>query len=222
MVLHHKKCPPGVICIENVSLFFLTIVVFIAFYLIYVYMMKQPPTKNIGQQPQFQSQSQKIVIQDERNGYGPGYGPGYGLGYGNDVLMNPYVPPLRDEGYFVPPFTTYSRPLVPINVSTSVRALDTNYRQVGLLTPVGGGRDDKILPLMGRPLLTNRSMWQYYSMSNQNNSVKLPIRKGGRSCTNENGCNELMNGENVFVEGYNQAFRVTLYDNDSIRYIPYL
>jgi Family of unknown function (DUF5755) len=214
MALHHKKCPPGVICIENVSLFFLTIVVFIAFYLIYVYMMKQP-TKNISQQPQNQSQSQKIVIQDERNS-------GYGFGYGNDVLMNPYVPPLRDEGYFVPPLTTYSRPLVPINVSTSVRALDTNYRQVGLLTPVGGGSDDKILPLMGRPLLTNRSMWQYYSMSNQNNSVKLPIRKGGRSCTNENGCNELMNGENVFVEGYNQAFRVTLYDNDSIRYIPYL
>jgi hypothetical protein len=214
MALHHKKCPPGVICIENVSLFFLTIVVFIAFYLIYVYVMKQP-TKNISQQPQIQSQSQKIVIQDERNS-------GYGYGYGNDVLMNPYVPPLRDEGYFVPPFTTYSRPLVPINVSTSVRALDTNYRQVGLLTPAGGGSDDKILPLMGRPLLTNRSMWQYYSMSNQNNSVKLPIRKGGRSCTNENGCNELMNGESVFVEGYNQAFRVTLYDNDSIRYIPYL
>ncbi len=202
-----KKCPPGVICIENVSMFFLAIVLFIAFYLIYVFMMKH---KQYNIPPQIQSQ--KIVIQDDRTS-------GFGFGFGNDVLMNPYVPPLRDERYFVPT----NRPIMPINISTSVTAIDTNYRQVGLLTPVGSSSgQDKILPLMGRPLLTNRSMWQYYSMSDQNNSVKLPIRKGGRSCTNENGCNEMMSGESVFVEGYNQAFKVTLYDNDSIRYIPYL
>lgn len=200
-----KKCPPGVICIENVSMFFLAIILFIAFYLIYVFMMKH---KQYNIPPQIQSQ--KIVIQDDRTS---------GFGFGNDVLMNPYVPPLRDERYFVPT----NRPIMPINISTSVTAIDTNYRQVGLLTPVGSSSgQDKILPLMGRPLLTNRSMWQYYSMSDQNNSVKLPIRKGGRSCTNENGCNEMMSGESVFVEGYNQAFKVTLYDNDSIRYIPYL
>jgi hypothetical protein len=206
-----KKCPPGVICIENVSMFFLTIVLLIAVYLIYVFMVKNRQAI-YSHNPSPQIQSQKIVIQDDRMS-------GYGYGFGNDVLMNPYVPPLRDERYFVPSI----RPVMPINVSTSVSAIDTNYRQVGLLTPVGSvSGQDKILPLMGRPLLTNRSMWQYYSMSDQNNSVKLPIRKGGRSCTNENGCSEMMSGESVFVEGYNQAFKVTLYDNDSIRYIPYL
>ena len=75
---------------------------------------------------------------------------------------------------------------------------------------------------MGRPLLTNRSKNQYYTMSDKFNAVKLPISKGGRSCTNEYGCNELYNGDSVYVEGYQDAFKVTIYENSGPNYIPYL
>ena len=44
----------------------------------------------------------------------------------------------------------------------------------------------------------------------------------GRSCTSEYGCEELMNGDVVYVEGYKDAFKVTIYENSEPRYIPYL
>ena len=132
----------------------------------------------------------------------------------SDPLLNPYAPPLSDERYIRTPG------LVPINVSTNVGAVDTNYRQMGILTATNS--KGKILPLMGRPVFTNRDKWQYYTMSDQNNSVKLPISRNGRSCTNEYGCDRLFNGDTVYVEGLNEAHRITIYDNDTIKYLPFL
>ena len=79
-----------------------------------------------------------------------------------------------------------------------------------------------ILPLMGRSLITNRDKWQFYTMSDTNNSVKLPVSNRGKSCTNEYGCDNIYNGDTVYVEGYNDAFKATVYENNNIRYIPYL
>lgn len=128
-----------------------------------------------------------------------------------DVLMNPYAPPLRNERY-----------LMPINVSTNAGAVDTSYRQVGMLTPLNGTSKEKILPLMGRPLFVSRDKWQYYTMSDQNNSIKLPISRNGRSCMTEYGVDKLYNGDTVYVEGYNQAFKITMYENEVIKYLPYI
>ena len=75
---------------------------------------------------------------------------------------------------------------------------------------------------MGRPLFVNRDKWQYYTMTDQNNSIKLPIVRGGRSCTNEYGCDKLYNGDTIYVEGYNEAFKTTIYDSDTVRYLPFL
>ena len=52
--------------------------------------------------------------------------------------------------------------------------------------------------------------------------IKLPLTYKGRSCTNEYGCDKLYNGDTVYVEGYNDAFKTTVYENDIMRYIPYL
>ena len=112
--------------------------------------------------------------------------------------------------------------LIPINVSTNPGAVDTNYRQLGLLTPVHGKSKDNILPLMGRPLFTNRDKWQYYSTSNQHNNVKLPLVKNGRSCTNEYGCDQLFSGDIVYVEGANEKYKVTMYENSTMRYLPFI
>ena len=209
-----KKCPPGIICIENVTMVF----IFIAIGLILMYIWNQPSR-------QLQPPSQQIVIKEESREINGGWGGGMGGGGGGvymrpnvaytnqpgDVLLNPYAPPLRDERY-----------LVPINVSTNVGAVDTTYRQVGMLTPLRGGNKDKILPLMGRPLFVSRDKWQYYTMSDQNNSIKLPISRNGRSGTTEYGVDKLYNGDTVYVEGYDQAFKITTYDNEVIKYLPFV
>ena len=122
--------------------------------------------------------------------------------YPNDVLLNPYTPPLRNEQFF--------------NIPTNIGAIDSNYRQVGILTPLN--YPNRILPLMGRPLFTNRDKWQFYTFSD--NNIKLPMVYQGKSCTNEYGCNNLYNNDMVYVEGYKEGFKVTTYDNDTIKYIP--
>ena len=79
-----------------------------------------------------------------------------------------------------------------------------------------------ILPLMGRPLFSNRDKWNFYTMSDKNNMIKLPVTVKGKSATNEYGVDNLYNGDTVYVEGYNDAFKVTVYDNQVQRYIPFL
>ena len=206
-----KKCPPGVICVENYSMFFFILCIIIVGYLIYINMKGQQHI-NISN-----NSSEKIVVKDTpQQGWLPSWP------YNNlDPLLNPYAPPLRDERYFIP---TRGIPLgaVPINISTNVGAVDTAYRQVGILTPLNGKSKDNILPLMGRPLFTNRDKWQYYSTSNQHNNVKLPVSRSGRSCTNEYGCDKLYNGDSVYIEGANEAYKVTIYDNDTIKYLPFI
>ena len=216
-----KKCPPGIICIENLTFGLIVVILVIICYLGYVSFYKMQNT----------NQSTKIIIKqrDQERESNPAFG-GFGFftrpnyAYTNlpgDVLMNPYVPPLRDERYLMPELSLTPPGRVPINVSTNVGAVDTSYRQVGIMTPLNGN-NAKILPLMGRPLFVNRDKWQYYTMSDQNNSIKLPVSRNGRSCTNEYGCDKVYNGDTVYVEGYNEAFKITIYDNDTIRYLPFL
>jgi hypothetical protein len=217
-----KKCPPGVICIENYSMFFIIMCIFIIIYLLYRTTNKQNVV--INNKP-----SEKIIIksnQIKKDNGGSFFNWLPSWPYNNfvppdDPLINPYNPPLSDERYFIPP-PGIPPGAVPINVSTNIGAVDTVYRQVGILTPVKGNSKDNILPLMGSPLFVNRDMWNYYTTSNQHNNVKLPIRRNGKSCTNEYGCDKIYNGDIVYVEGANEAYKATIYDNSTIKYLPFI
>ena len=206
-----KKCPPGVLCIENMTLFMTLIIIGLVVYII---------TRRM---PSAQQDNVKVVeerVVENRVVVDPGiYTRARTMGgYTNgveDVLLNPYAPPLRDQRVVM---TNDVRGGVPINIAT--QSVDANYRQVGLLTRLNGPQT--ILPLMGRPLFTNRDKWNFYTQSDQNNSVKLPITFKGKSCTNEYGCDDVSNGDTVYVEGYNDAFKVTIYDNAQSKYLPFI
>jgi hypothetical protein len=210
-----KKCPPGVICVENVSMILLLFCFLIVFYLIYANMGGKNVVVN-------NNPSEKIVINESKRG-GLGFFPGFPyFGPPTDPLLNPYNPPLSDERYFIPSFNPIPPGAVPINVSTNPGAVDTVYRQLGILTPLHGSAKKNILPLMGRPLFTNRDMWNYYSTSNQHNNIKLPLSKGGRSCTDEYGCDRLYTGDIIHIDGLNEKYKVTIYDNSVMRYLPFV
>jgi hypothetical protein len=219
-----KKCPPGVICVENITLFLLLIILLVFIFFIYMNSNKNIIVKDTNQ----------ITVENKHdlpNGSGwfnsmiPSW-PYNNLP--NDVLLNPYSAPYRDERYLVPEINNMSplamRNAVPINVSTNIGATPTNtsYRQMGIITPLNGASKDNILPLMGRPLFTNRDKWQYYTISNQHNNVKLPISFKGRSALNDYGVDQIFDGDTIYVEGYNEPFRVTVYENDTIRYLPFV
>ena len=149
-----KKCRPGMICVENVTLVVLLICIGIFGYYYVSNGTREQPTKII-----YQPTPQQIN----------------------------YQPPIQ-------------------------------YRQVGILTPLNGKETNNILPLMGRHI--RRGQWNYYTISNQHNNVKLPISLRGKSALGERGVDEISNGDSVFVEGVFDAYKATVYDNDTLRYMP--
>ena len=215
-----KKCPPGVFCVENVTLFLLIIIFIVLGYLIYVNVQK-PNSETINIQQKVESREMPAPRQGLSRFFG--FLPSWP--YNNlprDVLLDPYAAPYRDERYFVPELSYIPPGTIPINVSTNIGAVDTNYRQMGIITPLNGVHKDNILPLMGRPLYTNRNKWQYYTISNQHNNVKLPISFKGKSALNDYGVDQIFSGDTIYVEGYDDAFRATVYENDTIKYLPFI
>lgn len=118
-----------------------------------------------------------------------------------DEMYDPYVPPYRDDSYVyrvAPVPTVYVGPVI-------------EYRQIGLLTPTRGPTEDRLLPLMGRPLYRSGTKWQYYTMSNGHTPLKLPIHVRGKVATNDYGVDELDTGDHVHVEGHKEPFEVRSY-----------
>ena len=194
-----KKCIPGLFCIENMTLFLLFVIIVILIYLYHSQIIKPHmvstayPT-SITMIPLAPVTPLALAPISTRN----------------DPLQSEYAPPLKTESYGL-----------PINIKT--RGVESNYSQFGILTR-SGGSETMILPLMGRRSSSGRDKYQYYTMTNSagNINTKLPVSVGGRSCTSDMGCNEIFNNDNVYVEGYNDTFNATIYENALYSYIPLL
>ena len=196
------KCLPNMFCIRNTTIFFIVILSAIGIYFFYSNYSKVVITPQPSMATQMSVSPLFMMPSRVAN---------------SDVLEDPYAPPLRNDSYFGG--SNMMMPMaagVPINVRTQGPPINTNYRQVGLLTRING--KETILPLMGRPLQKNRDKWQFYTMSDKNNSVKLPISFKKKSCTGEYGCDNIYNGDTVYVEGYKDAFQATIYDNAVMEY----
>ena len=195
-----KKCIPGVFCIENMTLFllFITIILFVYFY-----------NSLLRQQTQTGNDTKVIIVAPQNTNAGMTIG-----GLSSRTILEP---PLRNDSVYLP---KHYRVGIPINMETRSTGMD--YTQIGILTR-NQGQEPLILPLMGRQPLTGRDKWQYYTISNTGNmNTKLPVSLNGKSCTGEYGCDVLNNGDTVYVEGYNNTFSVTIYENSLFQYIPYL
>ena len=201
-----KKCIPGVICIENMTLFLLFVLFVLVIYLYYVHVVKLSNG----------SENQKVVILQPQGHLAT-------ISARRDPIDDPYSPPMRsDSGFYQSDMLDIrGTPGIPVNVRT--RGMDTNYQQVGILTRATGHTGDLILPLMGRRSMSGRDKWQFYTMSTTGNlNTKLPVSLNGKSCTSEYGCDDINNGDIVYVEGYSDTFRVTKYENNLFQYIPAL
>lgn len=191
-----KKCIPGVLCIENMTLFLLFFILVVLLYL-YFTTLSQP----------------KIVVINNT---------------GSKDLGGMNEPPQNNSLFMQPAITNDAMRIpngaipngaIPVNIES--RGPSPSYTQIGILTRSSGG--DLILPLMGRRLTSGRDKLQYYTISNTGNmNTKLPISKNGKSCTGEYGCDEIYDGDTVYVEGYSDTFRATIYENSRFNYIPYL
>ena len=101
-----RKCPPGVFCIDNITLLILICIAMAVIYIIY------NQTKNLSS-----SETNKLVVV-ERNNNPYFTNPNYQMSRNRgQIYLNPYSPPLKRNPFF-PPNSQDVRG-VPINISTS-------------------------------------------------------------------------------------------------------
>lgn len=196
-----KKCIPGVVCIENVTLIFIILFLILLFYIWYSVNLRQQSNQKSLETQIITTQSPPMLLP---------------MSSKQDMFNDPYNPPLKNNMYH-PKDSTDVRG-IPINVET--RGLPTSYQQIGILNKVND-TSDTILPLMGKRTMSGRDKWQYYTISGSGNlNARLPVSVNGKSCSGEYGCDEIYNGDIVYVEGYNDTFKATIYENSNFQYIP--
>jgi Family of unknown function (DUF5755) len=143
-----------------------------------------------------------------------------------DIFTDPYAPPLKNDIFMSSQMPTLidvrGPPIAAVPVNIPSRGYDTPYTQIGILNRADGS-GDLILPLMGKQATTARDKYNYYTISNTGSvNTKLPVKVKGKSGVSEYGCDEIMSGDTVHVDGYNAPFRTTIYENNTFRYLPVL
>lgn len=168
-----KKCPPGVICIENMTLL---ILLCILGYIVY--------------------QNLYLPLSTKRD---------------NHVCNTSIIPAMQ-----IPMIGKQTSIVSQLPITVNTQRMESTYRQAGILTRLN--QKETILPLYGRMVNTSRVKWQYYTLNDSNNHVRLPISVNGKSGSDEYGVDELSNGDTVYVQGYDDIFKVTIYENNRFTY----
>lgn len=116
-----------------------------------------------------------------------------------------------------------------VRVNIATRGPTPEISQLGILSKLdhtnnsGPGSDAEahILPLLGRRTYNRSNKWVYYTATDKYNQVRIPISHNGRDCGGEYGCDEIMNGDTITIPELNGTFKVKIYENTSLHYIPY-
>lgn len=222
-----NKCPQGTICFSN-GIFIIIVLVITGF--VYAYFLCRNQQQEVSQKikdlkdrinrtdtevTKPVSNKRFVEYHDNTEITQVSENPLYIVDKTYERANNPFLAPLRSS----PNQPTTSISLqglgVPINIPT--RGHTSNYQQVGILT---GG--DQILPLFGKLTFPGSNKWLYYTATDKFQMIKIPLKYKSRDCTAEYGCDELYEGDSVHVPAYNKEYKVSIYQLDAPRYIPYV
>ena len=98
----------------------------------------------------------------------------------------------------------------------ATQGLPEAYQSMGIVTTSTG----ELLPLYGRRLASRSDRFNYYTRTDTNNPIPLPIRHKRRDCQDDVGCEELFDGENIEIVPTRQHGNVTIYRFNGPTYIP--
>lgn len=125
----------------------------------------------------------------------------------------------------VPP-TQNGQPVVVLPAWDMQTRQPTQVTQVGMLTEIvedgsGSKPEHPVLPLYGKQVYQGSNKWYYYTSTDGYHMMHIPVVYKNKDCTNEYGCDEIFDGDEVFVESYDSYYRVKLYDRH-LRYNPFV
>jgi hypothetical protein len=96
------------------------------------------------------------------------------------------------------------------------QGLPEAYQSMGVLQTENG----QILPLYGRRTAYSNNRYNYYTRTDTNNPVPLPINYKRRDCQDSNGCDELFSGETIKILPTGGTATATIYQFDGPLYVP--
>lgn len=102
----------------------------------------------------------------------------------------------------------------PFNYPT--RGPPEEYDMVGFLQD--SEDPNKLQQLYGRRTYPNSNNWNYYVKSDQYHQIPIPVTIDGKNCTDETGCKELQNKDNINV--FNKQQTATIYKPEPYYYNP--
>lgn len=105
------------------------------------------------------------------------------------------------------------------NPTYPLRRVATDYQQIGTLV-YEHEAEPIILPLFGRPMPTRQDRWEYYTATDKQNMLRIPVMFENNDCTEEIGCREVYKNDKVFIPAYQKEFKVNLYKYKDNAYIP--
>ena len=112
-----------------------------------------------------------------------------------------------------------SRDSVPVYPEKLPKYSSPQYQQVGILTSEEQDKEPIILPLFGRNIQNRYDRWQYYTASDKNTMIRLPLKFQNKDCEDDVGCNEIVSGDKLEVGIYQgKVFTATIYKKDAPRY----
>ena len=196
-----STCPPGILCITPSTIFFG--VVILALVGIIVYLIQKDSSKTVihHSPPNIVRQEKPSVLVNVQKG---------------DDRYTRAPKPLRnwmnpvDLDGVVPPFNAGSIPVI------ATRGLPEAYQSMGIVTTPSG----ELLPLYGRRVASRSDRFNYYTRTDTNNPIPLPINYKRRDCQDDVGCDELFDGEHVEIIPTKQKGTVTIYRFNGPSYIP--
>lgn len=217
-------CPTGFYCMDTYTFLILLLAV-IALGAIGVFIAKQYGLFGTVETEKYRpyvdqpAPTRVVVVQAPAPQHQPTLDPRFGPLSPEQV----YTPPPDLRGFPSPPVMAGMGPAAPINIPT--RGIPDSFQQIGVLTTAGGSETSAsptrtVLPLFGRKLATNRDRWNYYTRTDGMNPVQVPVQFKRRNCDDDNGCDEIMDGDSIGVPVLGQSYTANVYRFSTPRYLP--
>jgi hypothetical protein len=197
-----QSCPPGVFCISPG--FFLLLGLLAAILLLVV---RFPPALSSPFASTFEAKEKPIEVKLYQDS--------------SPVLSDKYIRPPRpqrfwDAGPELPPRGGLIAPDGGYIFQEPTRGLPEQYQTMGVLKTDDGA----LLPLYGRRTAYRSDRFNYYTRTDTNNPVPLPITYKRKDCQDDIGCEELSNGDQISIAPTGQQASATLYRFDGPMYLP--
>lgn len=190
-------CPPGILCITPTFILVIVIFVLLLLFALYYYKKEFQTQPIIINKKEVSSQPLEVVVNnsngDDRYRRAPKPLRNW---------LNPVEYPVEGSITNMPVIAT--------------RGLPESYQSMGVIQTSSG----ELLPLYGRRCASRSDRFNYYTRTDTNNPIPLPIQYKRRDCQDDVGCDELFDNETVEIIPTNQNGKVSIYRFNGPTYIP--